>query len=88
MSCAAILKGMTPVDLPRDTAFGALIAYATSPETKDYQPMHVNFGIMRPLDEHIRNKQERYTRYAQRGADAMESYVKSLRDQGLLPEEG
>ena len=88
LSCAAILQGIEPVELPSDTAFGALVSYATSPDTKDYQPMHVNFGILRPLKEHIRNKQERYSCYAQRGSNAMESYAESLRESGLLFEEG
>ncbi len=71
--------------LPRETALGALIAYATDPETEDYQPMHVNFGILPPFEQRIRNKQERYERYAQRGAEAMRGYAEALADKGLAP---
>ena len=58
--------------------------YATDPQTTGYQPMHVNFGIMRPLDERIRNKRERYAAYAHRGAAALEGYCEQLRQSGLL----
>ncbi len=30
--------------------------------------MHVNFGILKPLDQHIRNKGMRYAAYAERGS--------------------
>ena len=80
----ARLQGMQPPLLPVETAFGALLDYATDPATQDYQPMHVNFGILKPLDQHIRNKGMRYTAYAERGSRAMEGYVADIRAKGLL----
>lgn len=78
------LKGMQAPLLPVETAFGALLDYATDPATQDYQPMHVNFGILKPLDQHIRNKGMRYAAYAERGSRAMEGYVADIRAKGLL----
>lgn len=80
----ARLKGVELPAMPRAMAFGALLAYATDPATEGYQPMHVNFGIMEPLEEKIRNKQQRYAAYASRGAAALESYRRSLRAAGLI----
>lgn len=80
----AQLQGMQPPLLPVETAFGALLDYATDPVTQDYQPMHVNFGILKPLDQHIRNKGMRYAAYAERGSRAMEGYVADIRAKGLL----
>ncbi len=80
----AQLKGMQSPLLPVETAFGALLDYATDPATQDYQPMHVNFGILKPLDQHIRNKGMRYAAYAERGSRAMEGYVADIRAKGLL----
>lgn len=80
----AQLKGMQAPLLPVETAFGALLDYATDPATQDYQPMHVNFGILKPLDQHIRNKGVRYAAYAERGSRAMEGYVADIRAKGLL----
>ena len=73
-------------ELPVETAFGALLAHATNPDTADYQPMHVNFGIMEPLDPPVRNKRERYGAYARRGTQALERYRDELVDAGLMEE--
>ncbi len=83
---AAELTGTEASQLPRETAFGALMAYATDPSTVDYQPMHVNFGIMVPLDQHVRNKRDRYAAYAERGACALEDYLHALDRAGLAPD--
>ena len=80
----AQLKGIQAPLLPVETAFGALLDYATDLATQDYQPMHVNFGILKPLDQHIRNKGMRYAAYAERGSRAMEGYVADIRAKGLL----
>ena len=80
----AQLQDMQAPLLPVETAFGALLDYATDPATQDYQPMHVNFGILKPLDQHIRNKGMRYAAYAERGSRAMEDYVADIRAKGLL----
>ena len=80
----AQLQGMQAPLLPVETVFGALLDYATDPATQDYQPMHVNFGILKPLDQHIRNKSMRYAAYAERGSRAMEGYVTDIRAKGLL----
>ena len=61
---------------PKDTVFGALLDYACNPETKHYQPMHVNFGILPKIDE--RNKKLRYEKYAERGNAAIEEYARKL----------
>lgn len=83
LAAAALLAGVEPPALPRETAFGALMAYATDPATADYQPMHVNFGILPPFDQHIRNKRERYAAYAERGAQALAAYRDELAQRGL-----
>ncbi|MBE6464191.1 MAG: methylenetetrahydrofolate--tRNA-(uracil(54)-C(5))-methyltransferase (FADH(2)-oxidizing) TrmFO [Eggerthellaceae bacterium] len=83
LSVAALAKGINPIQLPVDTAFGALIAYATDPETKEYQPSHVNFGLMPPLESRIRNKKERYAAYANRGAKSLKEYIDELKNAGL-----
>ncbi|WP_101722348.1 methylenetetrahydrofolate--tRNA-(uracil(54)-C(5))-methyltransferase (FADH(2)-oxidizing) TrmFO [Eggerthella timonensis] len=73
--------------LPSETAFGALMAYATDPATSDYQPMHVNFGILPPFEQRIRNKRDRYAAYAARGAEALAAYRDELAARGLALDE-
>ena len=62
----ADLKGFERLTLPDTTAFGALVSYATNPETDPYQPMHVNFGLVPPLEGRRMRKGERYAAYAAR----------------------
>ena len=84
LNVSALLQGVEAPALPEETAFGALIAYATNPDTVDYQPMHVNFGIMKPFEKKIRNKRERYAAYASRGDAALATYVEALRGKGSM----
>lgn len=84
ITAAALLQDIDIPSLPHETVFGSLLAYATSPDTIDYQPMHVNFGIIKPLDHKIRNKQERYTCYAERGRAAFLDYAAGLKSCKLL----
>jgi methylenetetrahydrofolate--tRNA-(uracil-5-)-methyltransferase len=76
----SLLRGAPEPVLPRATAFGALLAYATDPATAPYQPMHVNFGLLPPLDPPVRDKRARYAAYAERGLVALESFVASRQD--------
>ena len=83
ISVASELSGAAAPALPRDTAYGALWAYATDPETTGYQPMHVNFGIMPPPPQRIKKKGERYAAYARRGEEALAGYVDALKASGV-----
>ncbi len=84
IGAAAMLSGKTAPRLPEECSFGSLLAYATNPATVDYQPMHVNFGIMKPLPTRIKNKGERYVAYANRGHESLLQYAADLELAGLL----
>ena len=53
------------------TMVGALLNYITT-ENKDFQPMGSNMGVLPPLENHIRDKRERYMAFAVRGKAAIE----------------
>lgn len=84
VAVTADLQGVELPALPPETVYGALMAYATDEATADYQPMHVNFGIMRPLDPPVRNKRERYGAYAARANAALVGYRRALEAAGLM----
>ncbi len=75
INTAANIQGSEAVILPPTTALGALIAYATNPETTPYQPMHVNWGLVPPLAERVRGKRERYAAYALRAHGDLVEYI-------------
>ena len=76
----AQINGTDPVVLPKTGAFGSLVAYATNPDTKPYQPMHVNFGLVPPLEGKRRGKAERYHAYASRAVADLAAYLKERPD--------
>lgn len=51
------------------TASGALCVHVSGVASGNYQPMNVNFGIMRPLEEKVKGKEEKNLRIAQRALD-------------------
>ena len=81
LNTVADLKGLRAVELPRTGAFGALVAYATDPETVGYQPMHVNFGLVPPLEDgRRRSKRDRYAAYAARAVADLDRYLATRTD--------
>ena len=53
------LRGMEPVDFPRETAIGALGLYVSNESVGSFQPMNINFGIMPPLGYKVRGKRNK-----------------------------
>ncbi len=69
INAVKLLKGEEPLILPEYTMIGALINYICDSFVKDFQPMGANFGIIPPLENHIRDKRERYMALANRSLD-------------------
>lgn len=69
------LKGEAPLILPETTMLGALINYITDETVTDFQPMGANMGILPPLENKIRHKDERYAALAQRAVSALEEIL-------------
>lgn len=67
------LLGREPLSLPRVTMLGALTAYISDPSVVDFQPMASNMGILPPLEERVKGKQERYAALAQRALKAIDN---------------
>ena len=60
------LRGMPPVDFPRETAMGALALYISDRSVTAFQPMNINFGIMPPLGRRVRGKREKNAELSRR----------------------
>jgi methylenetetrahydrofolate--tRNA-(uracil-5-)-methyltransferase len=60
------MAGLAPYELPQNSCFGSLLRYATDANTHNYQPMHVNYGIVDSLPDKIRSRQARYNAYSER----------------------
>ena len=86
LNCYAELQGKATVLLPKETVSGALFSYATNQSTVDYQPMHVNYGIMKALDRPLRRKNERYAAYSARSQEAIQGFRAQYSFLDFLPE--
>ena len=61
INAARLFKGESEAVYPETTAIGSLAHYITHADSKHFQPMNVNFGIIKELEgERIRDKKARY----------------------------
>ena len=65
IALALKLRGAQPVEWDAETVTGALALHVSQP-TDNFQPMNANYGILRPLAEHIRDKALKKRRLAER----------------------
>ena len=76
INAAKLFKDAAPVIFPETTAIGALPYYVTHANSKNFQPMNVNFGIIKELGgERIRDKKERYTAIAERALEDLSDFL-------------
>ncbi len=75
------LNGLETVTLPETTMMGALSRYISDESVKNFQPMGANFGVLPPIEPHIRDKKERYKALAERGIKDLESFLKEIRSE-------
>lgn len=66
------LRGMEPLDLPRETAIGALALYISDGTVEKFQPMNVNFGIITPLGYRVKGKRNKNAEISHRSLRLIE----------------
>lgn len=69
INAVRFLKGEDPLVLPSFTMIGALLNFITDTSVENFQPMGANFGIIPPLETHIRDKRERYAALSSRSLE-------------------
>ncbi|MCI8475997.1 MAG: methylenetetrahydrofolate--tRNA-(uracil(54)-C(5))-methyltransferase (FADH(2)-oxidizing) TrmFO [Clostridia bacterium] len=75
--CFEKLRGNMPRIPESVTVMGALSAHICG-ATDNFQPMNANFGILKPLENEIRDKKQRYAALAQRAIDSINEYKSAL----------
>ena len=69
---AAELLGMPAVDFPQETAIGALGLYISQGSVGDFQPMNINFGIIRSLDYRVKGKRNKNAEISRRSLSILD----------------
>ncbi|ABB15966.1 methylenetetrahydrofolate--tRNA-(uracil(54)-C(5))-methyltransferase (FADH(2)-oxidizing) TrmFO [Carboxydothermus hydrogenoformans] len=72
---ASGMFGKMPEPLPETTMLGGLIRYLNTAPVENFQPMGVNFGLVKPLDRKIKNKKERYKLLAERSLKDLKRWL-------------
>jgi methylenetetrahydrofolate--tRNA-(uracil-5-)-methyltransferase len=69
---AARVLGLPAVDFPQETAIGALGLYVSGGSVGDFQPMNINFGIIKPLDYRVKGKRNKNAEISKRSLGIIE----------------
>lgn len=78
INAARLLNGDHPVIFPTNTMIGALCHYVTHADSKSFQPMKANFGLL-PMPENRMKKAERYQYYSRRALTRMRRFARQRR---------
>ncbi len=73
INAARLLRGETLVVPPATTSIGSLLSYIIGSDSRDFQPMSINFGLFPPLKGKI-SKKERKRRLAERALETLEEW--------------
>ncbi|MGG0643644.1 FADH(2)-oxidizing methylenetetrahydrofolate--tRNA-(uracil(54)-C(5))-methyltransferase TrmFO [Sporosarcina gallistercoris] len=74
MNAARLALGEELYILPNQTALGSLARYITEADSKNFQPMNVNFGLFPDLGERVRSKLERAEKHSNRALEALDAF--------------
>ena len=76
INMAQYMNNKPTLEFPKTTMIGALIHYITHANMKDFQPMKANYGIMPPLEQRIKDKQDRNKAYSERALLDLNNFIK------------
>ena len=77
---AARVLDLESVDFPQETAIGALGLYISGGSVGDFQPMNINFGIIKPLEYRVKGKRNKNAEISKRSLEIIEK----LKDREVL----
>ncbi|MEK4629562.1 MAG: FADH(2)-oxidizing methylenetetrahydrofolate--tRNA-(uracil(54)-C(5))-methyltransferase TrmFO [Solibacillus sp.] len=75
INAARLALGEPMLHFPAETALGSMARYITEADSKNFQPMNVNFGIFPELGERIKSKPERAERHANRALETIQNFI-------------
>ncbi|MFZ3132467.1 MAG: methylenetetrahydrofolate--tRNA-(uracil(54)-C(5))-methyltransferase (FADH(2)-oxidizing) TrmFO [Desulfosporosinus sp.] len=68
------LSRMSPLVFPSVTTLGGLARHLEGSPSENFQPMNINFGLLPPLAERIRNKREKNARISARALESLSEF--------------
>ena len=77
VAMAARVLGKEIPKFPQETAIGALGLYISDSRIENFQPMNVNFSIIKPLEQRIRKKAEKNLAIANRSLEIIDKMIEA-----------
>jgi methylenetetrahydrofolate--tRNA-(uracil-5-)-methyltransferase len=75
INSARMLMGSQPLIFPTKTMIGSLCHYVSHADSKSFQPMKPNFGLL-PFPESKMKKSDRYRHYSERALKSMRRFAR------------
>ncbi len=79
LSLSTRLTGQAEADFPDSTAIFSLGNYIAA-ANRNFQPMNINFGIIKPLSQRVRGKEKRYLALSERALTDLDQFIVSRPD--------
>ena len=81
LNAIGLVKSNVQVIFDEETMIGSLAKYISTPN-ENFQPMNANFGILKELDETIKDKKQKYTKLSERSLNKIRN-IKKVVDKEL-----
>src|SRR5437899_4592709 len=75
MQASALAAFAELVSPPRASAFGSLVHYITQADAKRFQPVNITFDLLPPLQQKVRDRQERHRRQCELGLREFDGWL-------------
>lgn len=72
-----IVRGLEPAIPPATTMLGGLMRYLRDSDPKHFAPMNSNFGLIDPLGEPVRDKEQRRARLVERAREEFAAWMET-----------
>jgi len=72
------LEGKPALVFPQTSMIGSLLNYISYAESREFQPMKANFGLLPPLEKRVRRKRDRYQSYARRALSDLDEFIREF----------
>jgi methylenetetrahydrofolate--tRNA-(uracil-5-)-methyltransferase len=75
IQASALATDAELVSPPRATAFGSLVHYITHADAKRFQPANITFDLLPPLEQKVRDRQERHRKQCELALREFEGWL-------------
>lgn len=81
LNAARLAKNQSVLTAPKETMLGGMAAYITTAESKHFQPMNANFGLLPTLPQRIKDKKQRYQTLADQALTAQKQWLEAMHNE-------